>query len=100
MFTVPGSVRSLKFTKNGLFLLAGNDRGQLIVFDLIKGAAIDVIYTCQQRAIWSIDVSWEDNLIAIGTEVGSIELYNMKTVLKAEKRTVQTEPPAQSDQLL
>ncbi len=86
MFTVPGSVRALKFTKNGLFLLAGNDVGQLVVFDLIRGLAIDVIQTCQQKAIWSIDVSWEDNMIAIGTEVGSIELYNMKTVLKAEQR--------------
>ena len=86
MFTIPGSVRSLRFTKNGHFLLAGNDTGTLVVFDLIRGVAIDVIQTCQQRAIWSIDVSWEDNLIAIGTEVGSIELYNMKTVLKAEQR--------------
>jgi transcription initiation factor TFIID subunit 5 len=43
MFTVPGSVRSLKFTKNGLFLLAGNDAGLMVVFDLIKGSAIDVI---------------------------------------------------------
>lgn len=43
MFTVPSSVRSLKFTKNGLFLLAGNDIGQLVVFDLIRGLAIDVI---------------------------------------------------------
>jgi len=43
MFTVPGSVRSLRFTKNGLFLLAGNDTGSLTVFDLIKGSAIEVI---------------------------------------------------------
>jgi transcription initiation factor TFIID subunit 5 len=43
MFTVPGSVRSLKFSKNGLFLFAGNDIGQLVVFDLIRGLAIDVI---------------------------------------------------------
>lgn len=45
-------------------------------------------------------MSWEDNLIAIGTEVGSVELYNMKTVLKAEKRSAASEPTVQSDQIL
>jgi hypothetical protein len=37
-------------------------------------------------------------LIAIGTEVGSIELYNMKVILKAEQRGQAAEPaPQQSD---
>ena len=39
-------------------------------------------------------------MIAIGTEVGSIELYNMKTVLKAEQRPVQADVPQSADSLL
>lgn len=81
MFTVASAVRSLAFTKNGSHLIAGNDKGTLVVFDLNAGAPVDIIQTCQQRAIWSIDVCWDDALIAIGTEVGSIELYSLKKIL-------------------
>ena len=78
MFTVQSAVRALQFTRNGSYLIAGNDVGTLVIFDLARGVPIDLIQTCQQRAIWSIDVDWDDNLLAVGTEVGSIELYNIK----------------------
>jgi len=86
MFTVAGAVRSLRFTRNGQLLIAGGDDGQFVVFDVNRGAALEVVQTCQQRAIWSIDVSWDDTLIAIGTEVGSIELYSIKNILRTESR--------------
>ena len=85
MFTLASPVRSLAFTKNGQYLIAGNEQGCLVFFDLTRGQPIELIQSCQQRAIWSIDVSWDDSLIAIGTEVGSIELYSLKKILmKAE----------------
>lgn len=43
MFTVASTVRSLSFTKNGGFLLAGNDVGQLVTFDLARGVPIDIV---------------------------------------------------------
>jgi hypothetical protein len=39
-------------------------------------------------------------MIAIGTEVGSIELYNMKAVLKAEQRGPIHDVTVASDQIL
>lgn len=78
MFTVASSVRALKFTRNGQYLLSGNDEGMLTIFDINRGVALEVVQTCQTKAIWSIDVSWEDSLVSIGTEVGSIELYSIK----------------------
>lgn len=30
--------------------------------------------------MWSIDIDWDDSLLAVGTEVGSIELYSMKKI--------------------
>jgi len=81
MFTVASAVRSLAFTKSGTHLIAGNDKGALVVFDLNRGQPIDIIQTCQQRAVWSIDVCWDDSLIAIGSEVGSVELYSLKKIL-------------------
>ena len=81
MFTLASAVRSLAFTKSGSHLITGNDKGSLVIFDLNRGSPIDIIQTCQQRAIWSIDVCWDDSLIAIGTEVGSIELYSVKKIL-------------------
>jgi len=43
LFTVAGSIRSLKFTRSGMNLLAGNDYGSLMVYDLAKAIPIDVI---------------------------------------------------------
>ena len=43
MFTVASAVRSLAFTKNGSHLIAGNDRGTLVVFELNTGTPIDII---------------------------------------------------------
>ena len=92
MFTLPGAVRSLSFTKSGFHLLAGNDDGVIVLFDIARGVAIETVSTCQTRAIWSIDVSWDDSLVAIGTEVGSIELYSLKKMLRDEGRQKASEP--------
>ncbi len=46
MFTVASAVRSLAFTKSGTHLIAGNDKGTLVIFDLNKGSPIDIIQTC------------------------------------------------------
>lgn len=81
MFTVAGAVRSMAFTKSGSHLIAGNEQGIIVVFDLNRGKPIDIIQTCQKRAVWSIDVCWDDSLISVGTEVGSIELYSVKKIL-------------------
>mmetsp|Transcript_1733 Transcript_1733/g.1179 ORF Transcript_1733/g.1179 Transcript_1733/m.1179 type:complete len:95 (-) Transcript_1733:364-648(-) len=43
MFTVAGTVRSLKFTRSGLYLLAANDHGKITVLDINKAIPIDVI---------------------------------------------------------
>lgn len=43
MFTLASAVRSLAFTKGGSHLIAGNDKGTLVIFDLKRGAPIDII---------------------------------------------------------
>lgn len=43
MFTLASAVRSLTFTKAGTHLIAGNDKGTLVVFDLNRGQPIDII---------------------------------------------------------
>jgi transcription initiation factor TFIID subunit 5 len=46
MFTVESAVRCLKFTRAGLHLLAGNDSGSIVFFDLQAGVALEIIQTC------------------------------------------------------
>ena len=76
--TVPGAVRSLKFNREGTHLYVGNEVGEIVIFDLIKDIVIDVVKSKQSKAIWSIDVSWDDAVVAIGTESGTIELYSQR----------------------
>ena len=60
MFTCESAVRSLKFSRSGLHLFAGNDVGQIVIFDVQQGCALEIIQSCSARAIWNIDVSWDD----------------------------------------
>jgi tricorn protease-like protein len=60
MITTHGTVRSLKFSKSGNHLMAGNDYGEVVVFDIIKGIPIEMIQTSQTKAIWTMDISWDD----------------------------------------
>lgn len=80
MITSNGSVRSLKFSKSGNHLLSGNDFGEIVIFDIAKGIPIEIIQTCQTKAIWSMDISWDDQMLAVGTEEGTIELYNFQKI--------------------
>jgi hypothetical protein len=82
MFTMEPAVRSLKFTRSGLQLIAGNEVGVLVVFDIVSGQALDVVQTCQARAVWQIDVSHDDAIVALGTEMGTIELYSLKMMTR------------------
>ena len=43
LFTLPGAIRSFAFTRSGTHLIAGNDNGALVIFDLNRGAALDVV---------------------------------------------------------
>jgi tricorn protease-like protein len=43
MISVAGTVRSLKFSKQGNHLLSGNDYGDIVVFDIVKGTPLEVI---------------------------------------------------------
>ena len=80
MVTTQGTVRSLMFSKSGNHLLAGNDYGEVVIFDIVKSTSIEIIQTTQTKAIWSMDVIWDDQILAIGTEEGSIELYNLHKI--------------------
>ena len=60
MLTVNGTVRSLKFSRSGNYLFSGNDFGEIVVFDINKAIPLEVIQTTQIKAIWSMDVSWDD----------------------------------------
>ena len=46
MVSVAGTVRSLKFSKSGNHLFAGNEYGEVVVFDINKGLPLEVIQTC------------------------------------------------------
>ena len=74
--TLPGTIRCIKFNRAGTCIYAGNDIGELMIYDFIQKIPLDVIQSVQQRAIWSIDISWDDSIIALGTESGTIELYS------------------------
>lgn len=43
MFTVSGAVRSLKFSRSGNHLFAGNEYGAIVVFDINKAFPLEVI---------------------------------------------------------
>lgn len=83
MRTLPGTVRCLRFARAGTYLYAGNDHGEIVVFDLLQrtAMAIDVIKSQQSRAIWSIDISYDDAIVALGTESGTIELHSQERIL-------------------
>lgn len=81
LFTVAGTVRSLKFSKAGNHLIAGNDYGSLVIFDVNKATPLEIIQTCQNKAVWSIDISFDDSLISVGTEDATIELYNFQKII-------------------
>lgn len=42
MFTVTGAIRSLKFSKGGTHLIAGNEYGVIVVFDVNKAVPLEV----------------------------------------------------------
>lgn len=83
MRTLPGTVRCLKFARAGTYLYAGNDHGEIVVFDLgaRTAIAIDVIKSQQSRAIWSIDISYDDAIVVLGTESGTIEMHSQEKIL-------------------
>jgi WD40 repeat protein len=88
--TMPGAVRSLKFNRAGTHLFAGNDNGEVVIFDLVQNLPIDVIQTKQDKAIWTMDISWDDAVLALGTESGSIELYSVPKLIQNAGRQLQT----------
>ena len=71
----------MRFNRAGTYLYVGNDFGEVIIFDLVNNMPIDVFRSKQSKAIWSIDVSYDDAMIALGTEQGSIELFNQKKLI-------------------
>ena len=46
MLTVNGTIRNLKFSRSGNFLMSGNDYGEIVVFDINKATPLEVIQTC------------------------------------------------------
>jgi len=40
---MPGAVRCLKFNRAGTYLYAGNDSGEIVIFDLVQNLPIDVL---------------------------------------------------------
>eukprot|EP00347_Sterkiella_histriomuscorum_P022028 403331938 len=94
MLTVAGTIRSLKFTKAGNHLIAGNEYGELVIFDINKAIPLEIIQTCQSKAIWTIDVSWDDQIISIGTEDSTIELYSLSKILAQQGKIEQYQQTA------
>ena len=71
----------MKFNRAGTYLYVGNDFGEIVIYDLVNHLPIDVFKSKQSKAIWSIDVSYDDAIIALGTESGSIELFNQSKLI-------------------
>lgn len=53
----------------------------MVIFDINKGLPLEVLSTCQMRAVWSMDISWDDSVLAVGTEDGTIGLYNLQKMM-------------------
>lgn len=70
-------------------MLAGNDFGEVVVFDLVQNIPIEVLQSKQSRAIWSMDISWDDAILALGTESGSVELYNFPKLISNSGKQLQ-----------
>lgn len=92
MLTVPGTIRALKFSRSGNHLISGNEYGQLVIFDLNKATPLEIIHTCSTKAIWTIDVSWDDQLISVGTEDSTLELYSLQKILQPPSTIVPSRP--------
>jgi len=89
MFTVAGAVRALKFNKVGNHLMAGNEYGVIVIFEVNKAVPLHLFTSCQTKAIWSMDISQDDSLLAVGTEEGTIELYSFQKILTSESSKLQ-----------
>jgi len=81
MFTVAGTVTTLKFTKGGNQLLAANDKGQIVVLDVEKARVLDVIDTLSAKPIWDIDISQDDMILACAHHEGKVSLYSIDRVI-------------------
>ena len=90
MISIPGTIRSLKFSKSGNHLVAGNEYGKIVIFDVVKGDSLEIIPTFQLKAIWSMDISWDDSILAVGTETGTIELYNFQKIITTQTNNPRT----------
>jgi hypothetical protein len=53
----------------------------MVIFNVERGQPVDIVQTCQKQAIYSMDVSQDDSLLAIGTELGTIELYSIPKLM-------------------
>lgn len=60
---------------------------------MLKGTALDIIQTFQLKAIWSLDISWDDQILVAGTETGTIELHNFQKIINAAPKAVAESNP-------
>ena len=74
-----GQINSLKFSRNGKFLLAAGGRGgavgKAVLYNVETGAKVTEVGSAETDAILSADLSADQTMIAVGTPTKMIRVY-------------------------
>jgi hypothetical protein len=75
-----GQINSLRFSRNGKFLLAAGGRGgasgKAVLFNIETGAKVTEVGSSETDAILSADISADQTLIAVGTPTRMVRVYS------------------------
>lgn len=75
-----GQINSLKFSRNGKYLLAAGGRGghsgRAVLFNIETGEKVTEVGSAESDAILSADISADQTMIAVGTPTKIVRLYN------------------------
>lgn len=85
MITNDSPVRCLKFSNNGKYILSTNDKGELIIHDINSTNIINVQKNndmeSESNALWSLDISQDDKVVAVGSENSYIKYFSFNKLL-------------------
>lgn len=85
MLTNDSPTRCLKFTNNGKYLLSTNDKGELVIHDVQNCNILSVQENNddeeETNALWCVDVSQDDKVVAVGSENSFVRMYSLQKIL-------------------
>jgi len=78
-FTLGGSVRSLKFSRDGQYVFTADESGAIVRNNVVTGAQ-DSLAKLQGKRALSLALTPDNKILAVGYNNGLIELYDLETL--------------------